>query len=257
MTKDVFCDWVGNQIKCRYVRRELLRELAGHIEDHQAELEAAGLSPQEAETRAVAAMGDPVEIGRALDRLYDPRWYALLRVLGWVVVLAAAWTLITGARVQFDGPSELVPLFLPQSSITAQMETGSGAVVWEGVCRDEEQLGDYTLSIPAAALILSDYGPDGTREPTYYLRGVFRADHWQPWLWNLDNVSMTLTLFCPAGTTVEEYPFSLWSGYESLFSSTCQFQLAVPDPDAEWFELTLECGGTTLTFPISRKEANS
>lgn len=256
MTKNVFCDWVGNQIKCRSVRKELLRELADHIEDRQAELEAAGLPPNEAEAQAVAAMGDPVEIGRALDQLYDARWDTALRVLGWVVGLAAVWTLITGARVQFDGQSGLLPLFLPQSSITAQMETGNSAMVWEGVCREKGRLGDYTLSIPAAALIRSDYGPDGTREPTYYLRGVLRADHWQPWLWNLDNVSMTLTLSCPAGTTVEEYPFTWWEGYESLLSSTCQFQLTVPDPNADWFSLTLECGSATLTFPISRKEAD-
>lgn len=257
MTKDVFCFRVGNQIKCQYVRKELLRELAGHIEDRQAELEAAGLPSTEAEARAVDAMGDPVEIGRALDRLYDPRWYTLLRALSWLVGLAVVWTLITGARLQLDGQSGLAPLFLSQSSITAQMGTGSSAVVWEGICREKSRLGNYTLSIPAAALILSDYGPDGTQQPTYYLRGVFRADHWQPWLWNLDTVSMTLTLSCPAGTTVAEYPFTLWEGYESLFSSTCQFQIAVPDPNADWFNLTLECGTATLAFPISRKGANS
>lgn len=256
MTKNVFCDWAGNQIKCRSVRKELLRELAGHIEDRQAELEAAGLPPNEAEARAVAAMGDPVEIGRALDRLYDSRWYTLLRVLSWVVGLTVVWTLITGVRVQLDGQSGLVPLFLSRSSIAAQMKTDESAVVWEGVCREKGRLGDYTLSIPAAALVRSDYGPAGTRETTYYLRGVLRADHWQPWLWNLDNVSMTLTLSSSAGTIAEKSSFSGWTGYESLFSSTRQFQLEVPDPDADWFSLTLECGSTTLTFPISRKEAD-
>ena len=61
MTKHVFCDWVGQQIRCRSVRRQLLRELSGHMEDHQAELEAEGLSPQEAEDRAVEAIAMMVQ----------------------------------------------------------------------------------------------------------------------------------------------------------------------------------------------------
>lgn len=252
MTKHVFCDWVGQQIRCRSVRRQLLRELSGHMEDHQAELEAEGLSPQEAEDRAVEAMGDPVELGRALDRLYDPRWYALLRALGWLAAAAAIWLLITGFRIQLDGPDVLPPPFLSASDVAFLMERGDGAVIWEGVCREEQPLDNYTLSIPAVALIRSDYGPDGQAEPTCYLRGVLRAGHWQPWLWNLNNVSMTLTLSCAAGDTTAEYPFTRWD--ESLCSSICQFQIPVPDPDVDWFRLTLECGDSVLTFPISRKE---
>ena len=61
-------------------RSAIREELAGHIEDHMEGLLELGYDPALAEERTLAAMGDPKEVGRELNRQYP---------LGW---LAAKWT---------------------------------------------------------------------------------------------------------------------------------------------------------------------
>ena len=63
MNKQEFLDKVTDQISYRPLHPEIRRELEEHMEDRAAEYEAQGLSSQEAEQRAVEAMGDAVSIG--------------------------------------------------------------------------------------------------------------------------------------------------------------------------------------------------
>lgn len=87
--KDSYLEEVGRQIRWPLARRLLLRELGDHIEDQRRDLDESGLEGDAALQRAVEEMGDPVEVGRALDRLHRPKgfWWvmgliALLAVLG-------------------------------------------------------------------------------------------------------------------------------------------------------------------------------
>lgn len=77
-------------------RAAVRAELDGHIEDHMEGLLDLGYPPALAEERTLAAMGDPAEVGRALDRQYPLRWLAakwaaqtaavaLLALLAWQV----------------------------------------------------------------------------------------------------------------------------------------------------------------------------
>lgn len=51
--------------------REAIRsELDGHIEDHMEALRELGYDEELAEERAIAAMGEPDEVGRELNRQY-------------------------------------------------------------------------------------------------------------------------------------------------------------------------------------------
>lgn len=68
-------------------REEVRRELEEHMEDRTEALLETGLDPESAEAQSVAAMGDPLEIGRALNRQYSPGWLWLGRA---AVVLTAA-----------------------------------------------------------------------------------------------------------------------------------------------------------------------
>lgn len=55
--------------------REAIRsELDGHIEDHMEALRELGYDEELAETRTLAAMGDPEEVGRELNKQYPFRW---------------------------------------------------------------------------------------------------------------------------------------------------------------------------------------
>ena len=88
MTRKEYTDTVLAQL--RHVTGDewlsIQRELDGHIEDHLEALREAGYGEADAEARATAAMGDPVEMGRALSRQYT----------GWALVwLSRAAILLT------------------------------------------------------------------------------------------------------------------------------------------------------------------
>ena len=63
-------------------RLAIRAEIDGHIEDHMEGLLELGYEPALAEERALAAMGDPKEVGRELNRQYTG-W-------GWVLLSRAA-----------------------------------------------------------------------------------------------------------------------------------------------------------------------
>lgn len=60
-------------------RNAIRQELREHLEDHAAALMEDGLSAEEAARAAVNAMGDPAEIGKAINQAYPLRWRILSR----------------------------------------------------------------------------------------------------------------------------------------------------------------------------------
>ncbi len=61
-------------------RKAIRRELAGHMEDRVEALIQGGCGREEAEVRAVEAMGDPAEIGGALNEQFSTFWLWLGRL---------------------------------------------------------------------------------------------------------------------------------------------------------------------------------
>lgn len=100
-----FCEIVLDQLPhiTKGERKALREELEGHLEDHAARLEARGVSAQEACARAEEAMGDPVEIGRALAKQYPRFWLWAYRLLSLVLVAGCVLFLIRGPilRLQY------------------------------------------------------------------------------------------------------------------------------------------------------------
>lgn len=67
--------------------REAIRaEIGGHIEDHMETLLELGYDEKLAEERTMAAMGDPEEVGRELNKQYPFRWL----VVKWAAMTLAA-----------------------------------------------------------------------------------------------------------------------------------------------------------------------
>ncbi|MCI8539037.1 MAG: hypothetical protein HFF18_10330 [Oscillospiraceae bacterium] len=88
--KDAYCAQVCARVRFRPARAAIARELAGHIEDRKEAWNASGLSPEEAEAKAIAAMGDPAELGKALDRAHPCVWSYLFWVLKPVTIAVCA-----------------------------------------------------------------------------------------------------------------------------------------------------------------------
>ena len=59
-------------------RAAIRAELEGHMEDHMEGLLELGYEPELAEERTLAAMGDPQEVGRELNKQYTGWGWVLL-----------------------------------------------------------------------------------------------------------------------------------------------------------------------------------
>ena len=81
-------DDVVEQIRFRPDRAAVAEELTAHYEDHVKDLERLGYEHELADQRALGAMGDPVEIGKAMDRVHQP-W------LGWLWLVSKALAVLS------------------------------------------------------------------------------------------------------------------------------------------------------------------
>lgn len=90
------------QIREKRARECVRREMEGHINDQMASYMADGMPKDQAEAKAVADMGDPVETGCTLDQLHRPKpaW----GTLAVIAVLCAAGVILQYA-VYKDYPS--------------------------------------------------------------------------------------------------------------------------------------------------------
>ena len=96
--KEEFLAAVCSQIRFKRIHHPIADELAGHIDDLADEYAARGMDENTAAARAVSEMGDPVEVGKALDRVHRPRveW----SILGLAAVLVAVGIALQGLLIQ-------------------------------------------------------------------------------------------------------------------------------------------------------------
>ena len=86
-------------------RAAIRDEIDGHIEDHICDLLDLGYSPELAEERAMSFMGDPVEVGKELDKQYPLRWLVLGRVALVLTAMMCVWVRdIVSPLVEPGGP---------------------------------------------------------------------------------------------------------------------------------------------------------
>ena len=99
---------VCNQIRWKRVRPVIARELENHIDDQGQSYISGGMEPGEAIEKALIQMGDPMEIGSALDRTHRPKpeWSML-------ILMAAALLIGLAIRMFVSSVNELgQPLLL-------------------------------------------------------------------------------------------------------------------------------------------------
>lgn len=80
---------VLEQVRCRKAHEMIEEEIRNHMEDQAEANMAVGMSRSEALEEAVRDMGDPIEVGVAMDRIHRP-------ALAWDMVLLAAVISIAG-----------------------------------------------------------------------------------------------------------------------------------------------------------------
>lgn len=65
---------VLDQMRCKKAKGLVSKEMEAHIEDQAQIYEEFGMNQKDALERAVEQMGDPVEVGTALDRIHRPKF---------------------------------------------------------------------------------------------------------------------------------------------------------------------------------------
>lgn len=81
----------------RFECADVCAEFSGHIDERTEALSAHDYSPEQAEQRAVMMMGDPVEVGQAINRQYSTFWL-IVRILSGFLVLVLALELWGAVR---------------------------------------------------------------------------------------------------------------------------------------------------------------
>lgn len=83
MNMEEYLEELKGQIRNKYAKEFVSDEMRCHIEDQAEAYEENGMTHEEALSKAVAEMGDPVSVGVDLDRIHRPHmeWRFLLYVL--------------------------------------------------------------------------------------------------------------------------------------------------------------------------------
>ena len=82
-----YCRQVCALVRSSHDHPQITAELTAHMEDRRDAFLRAGFSEEEAQRRAVAAMGDPAEVGRAMDKAHTMGWEVLLMLCRTVLCL--------------------------------------------------------------------------------------------------------------------------------------------------------------------------
>ena len=77
---------LGGQIRDQHAREFVIEEVRSHIEDQTESFEKEGMSHADALSKAVAEMGDPVQVGVELDRIHRPHMEWIF--LGYIVFIS-------------------------------------------------------------------------------------------------------------------------------------------------------------------------
>lgn len=104
-TVSAYLDGVCTWVQCREAHAEIRAELACHIRDLTEAALAEGLPEAEALARAVAAMGDPAEVGRQLHQAHRPRTEWWLLGAATAMVLLGLWAMyaVSATGSAFEG----------------------------------------------------------------------------------------------------------------------------------------------------------
>ncbi len=139
---DPFLNAVCSHVRYRPARAGIASELWNHLSDRTEAFQAQGLPLEEAEARAVTAMGDPDELGKALDRAHPCVWSYLYLVLRPVTVLICV--LVFGSFLLDTG------VLLYNMAVPLPMYDGELAVVRYAEPDLSLTLGDHHITIQRA-----------------------------------------------------------------------------------------------------------
>ena len=244
---DTFCARVCSAIRWKPARKLAQAELTAHLEDHAQALAAKGLAPDLAAERAVAAMGDPYELGHALDKAHPPTLPRLSRM----ATLAGALLLLAGIAVgarNHSGPFALEGLF-PQAPALELSYGSTSQLLAEGTAVGGGRLGAYTLSPSGRAGLTYDSQLEAEIDLQIQVPITAAARPWlsAPAIYHLEG----------AWTDESGGSGAVHVGWEAdyLLGTSGWLHLIEPTPGARQFTITLTApSGEEIFFTVTLPE---
>lgn len=92
---EAYLEKLLSQIRCKKARPYISDEIRSHIESQMEDNISAGMTYEEAEKKAVADMGDPVEVGISLDKIHRPQ-------IAWNLLAVVAILSLLGILIQYS-----------------------------------------------------------------------------------------------------------------------------------------------------------
>ena len=254
MDRRQFCDTVTRQLRCRWEAPTVRQELSDHIQDHMDAIISGGMGRDEAEGAAVAAMGDPEELGRALDAVHSPwpwRLYHAARTAAFVLLVFAFFLGFDvllgsgGSGAVFWGDSGYtMPEQDPQSLLEYYSFIDSDTVRTTGTVTGGGDIGPYRLSPAGEALFLTRENGD---TQLAFLVSTF---HPQPWLESLKLYDLACSASDDLGNQYSSDQFYFLNTGGRL-RDLCWVLLEDPAPAACRFTFTLDTDRGSVTFTIT------
>lgn len=267
-TPQSWLDTAVRDIPGKAERRAVWAELSGHIQERMDSLQQTfpSLPPEEIQARALTAMGDAEEIGRALAQVHSP-WPGRLLWLSRGVLLAVAVSLVV---LLSDPPSydlareERGVSWLAGQTMEERLEEEYGPIQRldrRGVyAAKTSQAGAYTFRLVQGTLWT--FQGEAGEEGVLYL--VVEAKSCRPWepvspaVWEgmeaRDDRGNTLP-YVDAGAGV--WADGLLGGgvlEQSKYTQQVEFILPLPDPEAETVTLGYSGLGEEVVLSLSLKE---
>ena len=291
--REKWLDIAVEGIRFRPDRAAVRSELAAHLEDKRADLQRIfpDISPEEAESRALKAMGDPEELGRELARIHRPwlgyLWVASRWALGLSLVLALVlWggrglselenrrTLEEVNQGKVPYGEQVYEYYLagdpeadfPRQEGEVQMDTGITCTPVRWVQETQSvQAGLYTLAVTRGALWRlegeSVQEPE-TRSPRYVLEceltvtglpGMSLHPAAAYRISGLDSLGNTYQNTGGGHSTGQPYILAMELAGQGLEQRYRLSVWEVPQ-EAEWFRLEYDWGGVNWNLTVPLKE---
>lgn len=244
MERFKWCNRAVEQIKFKPDRNEVWEELSAHIEDRCEVLRASGLTEKEAEARAVAAMGDPEEVGRQLNAVHKPWLGWLWRISKWFVVVLLIAAIAASVWFSLEGKHYLFWDETDAHFTETELEEERFVRGWQLNTSDKSD--GYTFVVDEAALWESKEGY------TFYLN-LRVMTVLPPWGLCIDTVR-SFELVDNQGDSYECYGKEgnkIWNLYGKYVDNS--FVIVIPDfdPTIQWVQLHYTRVGRNVILPFS------
>lgn len=139
------------QVRSKPEHQAIRAELQGHLEDKEQYFLEKGMQPREAAKAAVESMGDPVTVGKELDKAHPVRWARLYTAAKAVILILCIMTVFCivdyGVHYNLDGLLQNYPLKVRQTDPYAH--GGENAVILD-VEQEPVALSGYTVQVTQA-----------------------------------------------------------------------------------------------------------